>query len=375
MELSVSKGKVYIVIDPITTEPEGWEWGMASNLQGYLDIKNLPWEVEQVSDIAALERKFKSGEVKPKSMFIYPNAWSSYPMLIKHWSEVYKVKIYTFGFWSKGCFIANHPVYRPVFNRNWRKAFERSIHRSINVSFFVNEYFLEKFRTVVAKNIHRYRLKIGSFPMDHLRIEMAEYYTPFKKDAIVYPWPYYSDLEEKILYDLKRVFAGKIQVIILQEEMNLTKEQALKMIARCKVVMMPFNYPVIGKEFYEMFLLGVIPSVPMIHSITEFVPKEFSYDPNWTKSIFDYAAAAKEYTSYLEDLVVNFDKHQVTLDNHVEYLSNNYYNSEKIFDNIFRLDDTYMDYVARRRSDGQAQSFKELKEERKKDKNNLDTTE
>jgi hypothetical protein len=328
---------IYVVIDELISEPDAWETHLASILQGYIDSNDIQseYQVVEIKELSDLKSKFESATISSQDIIVFPNAWTSFTLYAKHWSEIYKIPVKTLGCWSKGCYINTDPVFRPEGNRDWRKVFERASFRCLDKSFFISEYFKEQFRIYVSKIVFPDRLKVIPFPMDYLEIETAVLTNNFfKKDIVVFPWQTYTDFHEQVMYDFIRVFKD-IQVIFAQHKAPLTREQMQQQIAKAKVVFLPYDHPNLGKEIYECLLLNAIPLVPDIPGMEDFVPDEFKYPAEWTESIFKYSAFAPDLISKIRDLVENYTLYKPLLESHRQHLYEDYFDSEKIIHEIF----------------------------------------
>jgi hypothetical protein len=328
--------KVIIVHDPVVFDSDSWESHIASVIQGYIDSKEIECELIETDDIVKLKQLFEDGQIGPEDTFVFPNAWTTIPGYLKHWGEVYDVKFKTMGFWPHGCFINTDPVYRPKKDRQWRKVFERVSHRGIDESFFINDFFKTQFKHIVAKTVHNSRLKICKYPIDYLGMELSNYQSYFKKDAILFPFKNYEELDEQILYDLKRVFVPLgIDVIIAHEEMMLNRDQYLKTLASVKAVFMPFRYESIGVELYEAMLLNTIPLAVDWSIYGDMLPNELKYDPSITENIFNYCKDAPVITNKLKDYIENYDMYRSIVENQTQHITKTYYDSSEFLEKLF----------------------------------------
>jgi hypothetical protein len=156
----------------------------------------------------------------------------------------------------------------------------------------------------------------------------------FKQNMLIFPWHKYSDLHEQIMYDYIRVYKD-IQIIFAQEKSPLERHQLLSQISKAKVAFLPYDSPRIGKEIYECLLLGTIPLVPDIEGLRDLVPEPFRYPPEWTESIFNYSKYAPDLTSKIKELVYHYDEYKPLIKEQQEYLYVNFYDSQKIIEQIF----------------------------------------
>lgn len=331
--------KIYVVIDPLITDSDSWESNLPSMLHGYADANNLnDVTIEEISDLNLIKSLFQSRKIEDTDKFVFPNAWTSMTIYIKHWAENYNVHPEMIGLWSRGCYINLDEEYRPLGDRNWRKVHERSSFRCLDKSFFISEYHKEQFRIYVSKFVFPERLHIIPFPMDYLDLEMSNYKESFyKQDLVIFPWSKYSEFQEKIVYDFIRVFTN-MKVLFAQEHAPMERFQLLNQIARSKVAFLPYGSPNIGKEIYECILLGAIPLVPDLEGFHDIVPAEFRYPPEWTQNIFNYSKYAPDLLEKIKTLVHDYDSYKPLLDATHEKLYKKYYDSEHIVKEIFGND-------------------------------------
>lgn len=328
---------VWVVIDKLSIEEDGWETHLTSVIQGYVDAKYINARVEEVTEenLFKIESHFKTKYITDKDVFVFPNAWTGMTTRIKHWSELYNRPVKMIGLWSRGCYLNTDPVYRPKEDRNWRKVFERSSFRCLDKSFFISEYHKEQFRIYVSKQVFPDRLSVCKFPMDYLTMTLADKALDhFKQDIIVYPWENTFGLDEKIIYDFIRAFKN-YKVIFAQEKGRMSKEQLLNQIAPAKIAFLPYLHPTIGQEIYECCILGTIPLVPDIDGISHLVPDEFRYPPHWTSNILNYCMYAPQLIDKMNNLITDYDRHSYSLELHTQHLTNEYFDSEEILNEIF----------------------------------------
>jgi hypothetical protein len=329
---------VWVVVDKLSVEEDGWETHLSSIIQGYVDAKYINARVEEITEdnIAKLEGHFRTKYITENDVFVFANSWTAMTIRIKHWSEVYNRPVRMIGFWSRGCYLNTDPLYRPKEDRNWRKVFERSSFRCLDKSFFIDDYHKEQFRIYVSKNVFPTRLHTCKFPMDYLTMTLAdkalEY---FKQDIIVYPWENQLALDEKIIYDFIRAFKN-YKVIFAQEKAKMPREQILTQIAQSKIAFLPYLHPTIGQEIYECCILGTIPLVPDVEGLRHLVPDEFRYPAEWTSNILNYCMYAPKLTEMITSLILNYeDHHRYTLEKQTQYLTKEYFDSEDILTEIF----------------------------------------
>jgi hypothetical protein len=329
---------VWVVVDKLSVEEDGWETHLSSIIQGYVDAKYINARVEEITEdnIAKLEGHFRTKYITENDVFVFANSWTAMTIRIKHWSEVYNRPVKMIGFWSRGCYLNTDPLYRPKEDRNWRKVFERSSFRCLDKSFFIDDYHKEQFRIYVSKNVFPTRLNTCKFPMDYLTMTLAdkalEY---FKQDIIVYPWENQLALDEKIIYDFIRAFKN-YKVIFAQEKSKMPREQILTQIAQSKIAFLPYLHPTIGQEIYECCILGTIPLVPDVEGLRHLVPDEFRYPVEWTSNILNYCMYAPKLTEMITSLMLNYeDHHRYTLEKQTQYLTKEYFDSEDILTEIF----------------------------------------
>jgi hypothetical protein len=266
---------------------------------------------------------------------VFPNAWSSMTVYVRHWSENYQVPVKMIGFWSRGCYLNLDSEYRPLNDRNWRKVHERASFRCLDKSFFVSEFHKEQFRIYVSKFVFPERLNVMPFPLEYLVLDMSLYKDSyFKQSMVIFPWNKYSTLQEQIVYDFIRVYKD-IKVIFAQERLPLTRDQLLNQVAKAKVAFLPYDSPNIGKEIYECFLLGTIPLVPDIEGLKDLVPLDFRYPPEWTANIFNYSKFAPDLTGKIKHLIENYDFYIPLIKEQQTHLFETFYDSEPIIKEIF----------------------------------------
>lgn len=327
---------IYIVIDPIITNENSWEIHLSSILQGYIESIDLQGvAIEEIQNLSIIQSYFRNKQIKNGDKFIFPNSWTSMINYVKHWSELYKIDVEMIGFWSHGCYIGSDPEWRPHWDRNWRKVYERSHFRCLDKSYFINEYQKEQFRIYVSKRVFPDRLHITPFPLEYLNMELASYKEMYyKQNMIVFPWHNYTPMDVSIVTDFVRVF-NDYQVVFAQKNFTISRKQLLTQLAKAKVAFLPYQSPNIGKEIYECLLVNTIPLVPDLDGLREFVPEEFRYPVEWTDNIFNYATHATKLTDRIFDLINNYHSYKRLIEDQIHYSYEHYYDSEKIIEIIF----------------------------------------
>lgn len=331
--------RIFVVIDPLITDENSWEMHLSSMLHGYVEASDMhDYQIEEVNDLAVLKTYFQTGYITVQDKFVFPNAWTSMTVYVKHWSENYNIPVEMIGLWSRGCYINQDPEYRPMNDRNWRKVHERASFRCLDRSYFISEYHKEQFRIYVSKFVFPERLNISAFPLDYLNMELLQYKDDYyKQNMIIFPWDKYSQLHEQIMYDFIRVFKD-IKVIFAQEKEPLPRHQLLIQLAKTKVALLPYEHPNIGKEIYECLILGTIPLVPDIEGMRELVPEQFRYPIEWTQNIFNYCKYAPDLIKKIETLCHDYDTYLPIINKQKEYLFKEFYDSQKIIEQIFGND-------------------------------------
>lgn len=330
--------KIIIIIDPLITDEDSWEMYLASLLHGYIESSNLEdkYLISTVTDLSLIKQYIQTKYITSEDIIIFPNAWGSAPVYVKHWCENYKINPETLGFWSRGCYINQDEEFRPLGDRNWRKVHERASFRCLDKSFFISEFHKEQFRIYVSKYVFPERLNIIPFPLDYLDIEVLKYKNQFyKQNMLIFPWSKYTTLHEQIMYDFIRVYPD-MQIIFAQQHSTLTRSQILTQMSKAKVAFLPYNSPNIGNEIYECLLLGTIPLVPDIEGLKDMVPDEFRYPVEWTENIFNYSKYAPDLVSKIKDLVYNYDaNYKKIVQDQAAYNFEHFYDSKHFIDVIF----------------------------------------
>lgn len=325
---------VYVVVDPLIAKDDSWETHLASLLQGYIEAKgDEDCKVVEIVDIADIKALFESKSISNEDKFIFTNAWSSATRYVKHWAETNQVDVELVGFWTNGCYIDYDKEYKPTTEITWRKLYEKGSFDCLNKNFFISKFYADKFKSL--QKVNEDKLHIMPFPLDYLDLEMSLFNGLFnKQNLIVFPWSQYTQLQEAIVYDFIRVHKD-IQIVFAQEHVPLERHQLLRQLSRAKLSLLPYTNPNIGVEIYECILLGTIPLVPDINGLRELVPEEFRYPADWTSSIFNYSKFAPDMTSKVKELVKNYDSYRPLIKQTQEYLYENYFDSEKLIEQIF----------------------------------------
>lgn len=325
--------KIIVVTDNLIADTEQWEIHLASVLQGYVESTNLQnIHIEQITDISILKNYFDTGQISANDTFIFTNAWSPNATYVKHWAEICKVEIKLIGFWTHE---ANINGQKPLHTQTWRKFSELASFRCLDKSYFISNYYKELVQPLVSKYIYAERVKVISYPLDYLSLEMSAYKDSYyKQNIIVFPWSKYTELHEQIVYDFIRAYKD-IHVLFAQERKPLERPLLLDQISKAKLAFLPYKSANIGEEIYECLLLGTIPLVPDLKGFENLVPAEFRYPPEWTENIYSYCTHAPDLISKIRNLVVNYDTYKQVIKDHLDYLYEHYYDSEQIIKELF----------------------------------------
>lgn len=320
---------IYIVHDDFNYDPFNWESKIVDYVTEYISTNNLQFDIKEIIGAKQLKQELNRKKFTSYDKIIFPNAWSSMPIYTKHLIENNKtVAPTTYGFWRRGSFINADEKYRPIWNRDYRKSFERSIHRCLDKSFFLTDLHVNQFRHFICRpKLKPWRAIKCNFPLQHIPGEIRETLTDVKQDLIVFPFKNPTELEDKIVYDFKRVLAPAIAHSI-NEEGQLTREQYLYQAQSAKIMFLPLHYETIGQFIYEAYALKCIPVVPDIEYYKDWVPDEFRYDPKITFNIYNYTQYAAELTDKIKYLLDNYTQYTTVLEDKLNYLTNTYYTTE-----------------------------------------------
>lgn len=331
--------KVYIIHDEFNCDLTDWEGKIKDYVQNYITEHNLPYDVMDLVGVNEVKREFARKKFRQHDKIIYPNAWSAMPIYVKHILENNKtVMPRTYGFWRRGSFINADANYRPIWNRDYRKAFERSIHRCLDKSFLLTELHVNQYRYHLCRpKLKPWRAVKCNFPLQHIPGEIRDTLTEVKQDLVVMPFKNPTELEDKIVYDLKRALAPT-RVHSINEEVTITREQYLYQASSAKIMFLPLHYETIGQMIYEAYALKCIPVVPDIEYYRDFVPDEFRYDPEITFNIYNYTLKSEQLIDKLKHLIVHYNEYMNVIEDKMNYLTNTYYTPE-FLDIVFNTKD------------------------------------
>lgn len=327
---------VYIIHDDFNSDLSDWDGKIKEYVQEYITEHNLPYQIRELIGVKEMQQEFTRKHFRHHDRIIYPNAWCSMPIYVKHILEKTRtVMPKTYGFWKRGSFINADDTFRPVWNRDYRKSFERAIHRCLDKSLLLTDLHVNQFRHFICRpKLKPWRATKCNFPLEHIPNEIRNTLTDIKQDLIVFPFKNPTELEDKIIYDLKRVLSP-VNVHSINEVITITREQYLYQASSAKIMFLPLHYESIGQLIYEAYALKCIPVVPDIEYYRDFVPDEFRYNPEVTLNIYNYTAKASELTNKLKYLIEHYEDYLPVIEDKMNYLTNTYYNKKEFLNIIF----------------------------------------
>ena len=276
-----------------------------------------------------MRKEFERKKFTSYDKIIYPNAWCSMPIYVRHLFENSKTTLpKTYAFWRRGSFINADANYRPIWNRDYRKSFERALHRCIDKSFLFTDLHVNQFRHFICRpRLKPWRVIKCNFPLKDIPNDIRSELTATKQDLVVFPFKNPTELEDKIIYDLKRTLAPSM-VHSINEVTKITREQYLYQCSSAKIMFLPLHYESIGQYIYEAYALKCIPVVPDIEYYRDFVPEEFRYNPDVTLTIYNYTLLAEQLTNKIKHLLEHYDEYVNVLEEKMNYLTEKYYSLE-----------------------------------------------
>jgi hypothetical protein len=324
---------VYVVSDlHHIVDKNSWETHVSSTILGYLevlshDLQDSHDTVSNISDVYSIELLIKSKVITSDDVFVFTNAWTSNIPMIKSWCEFNDIYPKMYGFWHQDLVSAPGHMYP------WRKAYNTAICKCLHGNFFLFKEHRDDFEAGIGRKLKS--LQTCKFPLEYLGLELAKLRNSFKKsDMIVFPFYNWEEFHESIFYDWKRSFKG-IQPVFCNEKDRLTREHLMNQIATAKVAWLPYDMPNLGQQIYECLLLGTIPLVPNLPGMEKLVPEEFMYPYEWTKNVINYSAHAPDLISMIYEFNSNYESYYTLIESQVDYLTENYYDSEDFLKRIF----------------------------------------
>lgn len=320
---------VYILHDNWNSDLTDWDGHIKTFVQDYITENNLPYQVHEIFGEQEMRKEFERKTFTSYDKIIYPNVWGAMPIYVKHLIENSRtVPPKTYGFWRRGSFINADANYRPIWNRDYRKSFERALHRCIDKSFLLTDLHVNQFRHFICRpKLKPWRAIKCNFPLKNIPNDIRNDITETKQDLIVFPFKNPTQLEDKIIYDLKRTMAPTM-VHAINENHKITREQYLYQCSTAKIMFLPLHYESIGQFIYEAYALKCIPVVPDIEYYRDFVPEEFRYNPEVTLNIYNYTLMADQLTNKLKHLIVHYNEYMDVIEQKLKYLTDTYYTTE-----------------------------------------------
>ena len=327
--MDTQKHNVYIIHDEWNCDLTDWDGKLKTYVQDYINENNLSYQVHEIVGHAEMKKLFERKKFTSYDKIIYPNAWCSMPIYVKHILENARTVFpKTYAFWRRGSFINADASYRPVWNRDYRKSLERSLHRCIDKSFLLTDLHVNQFRHFICRpRLKPWRAIKCNFPLKDIPNDIRKELIEAKQDLIAFPFKNPTELEDKIIYDLKRTMAPTT-VHAINENHKITREQYLYQCSTAKIMFLPLHYESIGQFIYEAYALKCIPVVPDIEYYRDFVPEEFRYNPEVTLNIYNYTLMADQLTNKLKHLIVHYNEYMNVIEDKLKYLTDTYYSLE-----------------------------------------------
>lgn len=307
----------------------------------FLDFgKTNKYKASQVQTISQLFTGDKTkagpaGQVQPGDHFVITDAWNFGITAIKYMSELLDIPVTIHGIWHAGHYDPTD-ILGMKMSANWAENLERSLYYCCDYNYFATDFHKNMFLNNLNIPVeHHYKAIRSGQPHNHIVNHFQNLVHVEKTDTIVWPHRYNPDKQPEIIEDIKRELAGKIDVVITQQE-NLSKTEYYDLLNKSKMVFSCSLHENLGISQMEGVLAGCIPLMPNRASYVEMYDYEFLYPSGWTHDFSAY----KDAKTHLIDLILdkfskyNTDNMNQLLDQQKTNLMEKYLTADVMFSNI-----------------------------------------
>jgi hypothetical protein len=274
--------------------------------------------VYKASQLQTIASMFSHGKIKAGDKFLITDAWNFVITGIRYMSELLKIPVQIHSIWHAGNYDPTD-ILGMNMNPAWAAEQERAWYYASDFNYFATDFHKDMFMRNLGVNGNK-ALRSGQ-PHSPLIEQLMKYILTSKRDIILFPHRLNSDKQPAIMDDMASDLKANV---IVNQRMNLTKEQYYETVGYSKVVFSCSLHENLGISMMEGVLAGAIPVVPDRASYSEMYDDCFKYPSEWSSSTENYAKHKYQLIDFVNDKVTNYRDYLYKLDYQRKILIENY---------------------------------------------------
>jgi hypothetical protein len=257
--------------------------------------------VYKASQLQTIASMFSHGKIKPGDKFLITDAWNFVITGIRYMSELLKIPVQIHSIWHAGNYDPTD-ILGMNMNPAWAAEQERAWYYASDFNYFATDFHKDMFMRNLGVNGNK-AFRSGQ-PHSPLIEQLSQYILKAKRDIVLFPHRLNSDKQPDIIDDMSSDLRANV---IVNQRLNLTKEQYYEMLGYSKVVFSCSLHENLGISMMEGVLAGAIPIVPDRASYSEMYENCFKYPSEWTSSRANYEHYKYKLIDFINDKIENYD--------------------------------------------------------------------
>jgi len=292
--------------------------------------------VYKSTQLEKIARMFCNGEITNGDYFLYTDAWNPTVIQLKYMAELLGLRIRIGGMWHAGSYDPHDFLGRIIGDEKWVRNAERAMFDCYDDNFFATNFHIDMFTRELFGIPYRQMNKSNKinqigWPMEYLNDELYPYSDVEKEDIILFPHRVAPEKQPEIFDLLKEAMPE--YTFIKCQDMNLTKDEYHKLLAKAKIVFSANLQETLGISVYEGVILDTIPVMPDRLSYAEMWSYDFLYPSEWTENLKSAERYLPELKSFITNTMLEYDGFKTMLDKEFSKVSN-FYSSKNLVDHL-----------------------------------------
>lgn len=270
------------------------------------------------SQLEAIAEKFRSGQIKSGSKFLYTDAWNPTVVQLKYMSSLLNIPIEIHGLWHAGSYDPHDFLGRLIGDAPWVRHAEKSMVECYTTNWFATEFHLDMFIENLyeldhknypfsdkkARLLGRKKVDLTGWPLEYLPTVLEPYSELPKKNSIVFPHRLAPEKQLDIFKDLESSLP-QYEWIVCQEK-KLTKHEYHTILGESSMTFSANTQETLGISTIEALLCRSMAIVPNRLSYTEmYQDSQFMYPSIWTKDFDTYLNHKDKLIAFIDNLMMN----------------------------------------------------------------------
>lgn len=278
-----------------------------------------------------------SGEVSPKDLFIFADAWNPNAITLRYLGEYLKLKLRIIGVWRGGVFDLNSRMWHTMYGRPkaWAGTFERTLYSVYDY----NCYFDEATRTRFLK---KYTLRTiekaitTGFPVEDVKISRDQY-PPIEKQNLVVLAHDAVNSEQADIFKALRAYLTDFEFINCQD-LRLDREEYYDVLAKAKVILAINPYDTNLSSIYEAMVFGCVPIVPDATLYSTVFPEQYRYPAHYVQPPFLNFVRGRQVL--YQKIQTGIEQHEILMSElikHTVEIGDRYFSNQPLVDLLGRM--------------------------------------